>query len=360
MTRRLLDTPFDTRKSGSLMKYRKLGRSGLTVSELSLGTMLFGSFADVETSRRIIAKARDQGVNFIDTADVYVRGGAEEIIGEAIAGARDQWVLATKFGNAVAENPGPNQRGLSRKYVFEAVEKSLKRLKTDYIDLYYLHREDRETPIAETLNALADLVRQGKIRYFGISNFQSWKIAEFSHLTDQAGIDRPIASQITYNIVNRNHEKELFHLTEYYGQGVVAYSPLARGILTGKYLPEAPPPPGTRAARKDKKLHQNEWRPESLAIAQEIRVYAERRGVSAAEFALAWVLNNDVVTSIIAGPRTEEQWDGYVRALDYQVTPEDEAFIDSLVTPGHSSTHGFNDPSDVPPRRTPRYISKRP
>jgi aryl-alcohol dehydrogenase-like predicted oxidoreductase len=336
------------------MKYRKLGRTGLKVSELCLGTMLFGSHADEPTSRRIIDRARDQGVNFIDSADVYVRGKAEEIVGRAIASDRDDWVLATKLGNPMSDKPGPNQRGLSRKWIIQEAEASLKRLGTDYIDLFYVHREDPTTPIAETLHALTDLVKQGKIRYYGISNHQSWKLAEYSHLADNLGVDRPAATQLCYNAVNRQPEKEHFHITDYYGQGVVVYSPLARGVLTGKYEPDQPPPPGTRAGRNDKKMQQTEWRPESLHIAQTLRKHAEAKGVPTSEFALAWVLNNDAVTSVIAGPRTEEQWESYVRALDYVVTAEDEALVDSLVPPGHPSTPGFTDPSDIAPRRRPR------
>jgi aryl-alcohol dehydrogenase-like predicted oxidoreductase len=340
------------------MKYRQLGRSGLKVSELCLGTMLFGSFADETTSRNIIARAASQGVNFIDTAEGYVNGRSEEIIGQALAEKRDDWVLATKVGPRREETDTIRQ-GLSRKGIFQQVERSLKRLRTDYIDIYYLHREDPATPIAESLNALADLVRQGKIRYYGVSNHQSWKIAQFSHLADQLGIDRPVASQLCYNAVDRRPEKEHFHITDFYGQGVVAYSTLARGVLTGKYAPGAEPPSDTRAGRKDKKMFQTEWRPESLRIAQKVREYAERKGTTATELAFAWALNNDSVTSVIAGPRTEEQWEIYVRALDYTVTAEDEALIDSLVVPGSASTNGYADPADVKPKRTPRVAFRR-
>lgn len=339
------------------MKYRRLGRSGLTVSELAVGTMLFGSFADEATSRNILARARDQGVNFIDTAEVYAGGRSEEIIGRAVKGQRDQWIIATKVAPNRSTEGGVIRQGLSRKNIFQQVDHSLRRLNTDYIDLYYLHREDPNTPMAESLHALADLVRLGKIRYYGISNHQSWKLAEFSHLADQLGVDRPAASQLCYNAVDRRPEKEHFHITEYYGLGVVAYSTLARGVLTGKYQPGVEPPPDTRAGRKDKKMMQTEWRHESLVIAQKLRAHAEKKGITAAEFALAWVLNNDAVTSVIAGPRTEEQWETYVRALNYTVTPEDEALVDSLVVPGSASTNGYSDPADTRPRRVPRSIS---
>lgn len=333
------------------MKYRRLGQSGLKVSELSLGTMLFGSFADETTSANIIAKAREQGVNFIDSADVYVKGRAEEIVGRAIAGDRDSWVVATKFGGGMTDDPRPNQRGLSRKWIFREVEASLKRLGTDYIDIYYPHREDPTTPIAETLGAITDLVREGKIRYYGVSNHQSWKLAEYSRLADQLGVPRPIASQLCYNAFDRRPEKYHFHITDYYGLGNVVYSPLARGVLTGKYRPGEEPAADTRAGRKDRKLYQTEWREESLHASQALGEYAAGRGVSPAVFAVAWVLNNASVSSVIAGPRTEEQWDSYVEALEFALTAEDEAFVDALVKPGYASTHGYSDPADTAPLR---------
>jgi aryl-alcohol dehydrogenase-like predicted oxidoreductase len=333
------------------MKYRRVGASGLAVSEICLGTMLFGSYADEKTSLNIIAQAREQGVNFIDSADVYVRGQAEEIVGRAIAKERDKWVIGTKLGAGMSDAPAPNQRGLSRKWIFQEVEASLKRLGTDYIDIYYPHREDPNTPLTETLGALTDLVRQGKIRYYGISNHQSWKLAEYSRLADQLGAPRPIASQLCYNAFDRRPEKDHFHITEYYGLGNVVYSALARGVLTGKYDPEAEPPADSRAGRKDRKMFQTEWRPESLNAAQKLRAYAEAKGIAAGEFAFAWVLRNASVASVIAGPKTEAQWEGYVRALSVELTAEDEVFVDSLVKPGYASTHGYSDPADTAPLR---------
>ena len=333
------------------MKYRRVGESGLSVSEICLGTMLFGSYADEATSNNIIARAREQGVNFIDSADVYVKGEAEKIVGHAIAKDRDNWVVATKLGGGMGDDARPNQRGLSRKWIFQEVEASLKRLGTDYIDIYYPHREDPNTPIAETLQALGDLVRQGKIRYYGISNHQSWKLAEYSRLADQAGIPRPVASQLCYNAFDRRPEKDHFHITEHYGLGNVVYSALARGVLTAKYDPDREPPADTRAGRKDKKLFQTEWRPESLHAAQKLRGHAEAKGVTAAEFAFAWVLRNASVSSVIAGPKTEEQWESYIRALAVELNRDDEVFVDALVKPGYASTHGYSDPADTAPLR---------
>lgn len=330
------------------MRYRNVGRNGLKVSEIAIGTMLFGSHADEATSLRIIAKAREQGVNFIDGAEVYVGGTAEEIIGRAIASDRDKWVIGTKVSPRPSDTPQP---GLSRKGIIRAVEGSLKRLNTDYIDIYYPHREDLNVPIEETVRALGDLVQQGKIRYYGVSNHQSWKLAEYVRLADQAGLPRPVTAQLCYNLTDRRPEKDHFHITDHYGLGNVVYSSLARGVLTGKYDPDAPPPAGTRAGRADKKLFQTEWRPESLDIAQTLRDHAQARGVTAAEFAFAWVLNNASISAVIAGPRTEEQWDSYIKALDFRLTAEDEALVDSLVKPGYASTHGYADPADTKPLR---------
>jgi aryl-alcohol dehydrogenase-like predicted oxidoreductase len=325
------------------MDYRGLGRSGVKVSPLCLGTMMFGGQADETTSGRIIAKARDAGINFIDTADVYNAGASEEVVGRAIGPERDRWVLATKLGNPMG--PSPNERGLSRKWAMQAAEASLKRLGTDYIDIYYLHREDHETPLAETVRAMGELIAQGKIRYFGLSNHRSWRLAEICNLCDNLGIDRPVVSQPYYNAMNRMPEVEHLPACDYYGLGIVPYSPLARGVLTGKYVPDQPPPPGSRAGTNDRRIRQTEWRPESLAYAQEIKAHAEAKGASPGHLAVGWVLNNRLITSVIAGPRTEEQWDDYLAALDYEFTPEDEALIDRLVPEGHPSTPGYNDPA---------------
>ncbi|MBP2232412.1 aryl-alcohol dehydrogenase-like predicted oxidoreductase [Azospirillum agricola] len=335
-----------------MVEYRYLGRSGLKVAPLSLGTMMFGGQTDEATSRRIIAKAKAQGFNFLDTADIYNQGRSEEVVGRAITADRHDWVLATKVANPMGT--GPNQSGLSRKWIVESVENSLRRLGTDYIDILYFHRAPFDQPLDEAVRAVADLVRAGKLRYFGVSNFRSWRIAEVANLADRYGIDRPVASQPLYNIVNRTAEVEQLPAAAHYGIGVVSYSPLARGVLTGKYAPDAAPAPDTRAGRADKRILETEWRPESLAVAQEIRRHAEERGISAADFALAWVLNNRLITAAIAGPRTEAQWDAYVKALDHRFTAEDEALVDRLVVTGHASTHGFNDPGHPVEGRVPR------
>lgn len=325
------------------MEYRALGRSGLKVSPLCLGTMMFGNATDEATSARIVDTARGQGVNFIDTANVYNEGASEEVTGRAIARHRSWWVVATKLANPT--EPGPNGCGLSRRHMFGAADASLKRLGTDVIDVLYAHKEDHSTPLEETVHAFADLVRAGKIRYFGLSNHRAWRVAEICRLCDLIGTPRPVVSQPYYNALNRMPEVEHLPACGQLGLGVFSYSPLARGVLTGKYTPDMPPPEGTRAGRQDKRILETEWRSESLHIAQTLAAHAATRGITAGQFALAWVLNNRLITGAIAGPRTEAHWADYVGALAYHLNAEDEALVDRLVTPGHPSTPGYNDPA---------------
>jgi aryl-alcohol dehydrogenase (NADP+) len=334
------------------MEYSNLGRSGLKVSPLCLGAMMFGGAADEATSRRLIGMARDAGVNFIDTANTYNDGRSEEIVGRTIHGDRHRWVVATKVNGVFGE--GPNARGSSRRAIMESVKQSLARLATDYIDVYYLHREDLQTPLAETVRAMGDLARAGAIRYFALSNHKAWRVAEICNICDGLGIDRPVASQPYYNAMNRTLEVEHLPACAYYGLGVVPYSPLARGVLTGKYDPDAPPPDDSRAARQDTRMMQTEWRRESLVIARTLKAHAEARGITPGQFAFAWVLNNRLVTAVIGGPRTEAQLADYIGALDYRFTTDDEALVDSLVAAGHASTPGYTDPLEPVEGRVPR------
>ncbi len=334
------------------MEYRYLGRSGLRVSPLCLGAMMFGGETDEATSARIIDKAFDQGINFLDTADVYHKGTSEEIVGRAVAAQRDKWVIATKFGFPFSQ--GPNEQGQSRKWINQSVEGSLKRLGTDYIDILYFHRAIPGLPLEESVRAVGDLIRQGKVRYFGVSNFSGWRIAEICRIADMLGIDRPVASEPLYNMVSRTAEVEQLPAAAHYGLGVVPYSPLARGVLSGKYAPDVAPPAESRAGRGDARIQQTEWRKESLDIAQQMVAYARERGTTPVALALAWVLNNAFVSSTIAGPRTEAHWDSYMEALAFQLTAEDEKFIDSLVPPGHVSTWGYTDPGYPVEGRTVR------
>ena len=335
------------------MEYCKLGASGLRVSPVCLGTMMFANGCDEAGAAAMLDAAREAGVNFVDTADAYTAGRSEEMLGRLIAGDRDRWVLASKVANPMPPDD-PNRRGTSRSWILRACEESLRRLGTDRIDLYYLHKEDHGVPLAETVRAMADLVRAGKIVHFGVSNYRSWRVAEICRLCDEAGIDRPAASQPYYNAMNRQPEVEHLPACGYYGLGVFPYSPLARGVLTGKYQPNVAPAEGTRAARKDRRMLESEWRHESIEIAQKLKEHAEAKGATAVDLAVGWVLNNRLITGCVAGPRTLEQWQSYIKALDYRFTAEDEALVDGLVASGHPSTPGYNDPQYPLEGRVPR------
>ncbi len=322
--------------------YRRLGSSGLEVSTLCLGTMMFGDRTDAATAQKIIASAFEAGVNFIDTADVYAKGASEAIVGPAIAANRRRWILATKVGNVMTATP--HDGGLSRRWIVQACEDSLRRLATDYIDIYYLHKDDTDTPLEETIEAVGDLIRAGKSRYCGVSNDRGWRIAEVVGLCAELSVPQPVVCQPYYNAFNRMPEVEVLPACDYYGLGVVPYSPLARGVLTGKYVPGAEPPAESRVGRKDRRIMETEFHAESLAMAQTIKAHAEKKGLTATQFALAWVLNNRIVSSVIGGPRTVEQWSEYLSVLGKTLDADDEALIDSLVTPGHPSKPGYNDP----------------
>ncbi len=327
------------------MIYRPLGRSPLEVSALCLGTMMFGDQTDADESARIVAHAHEHGVNFIDTADVYTQGASERLVGELIKAHRHHWILASKVGNRMGEElAGRNSSRWSRRWVLEACDASLERLGTDHIDLYYLHRDHNGVDLEEPLRALDQLLRDGKIRYWGLSNFRGWRIAEAVHIARQLNMPAPVACQPYYNLLNRLPENEILEVCRYHGLAVVPYSPIARGVLAGKYRPGQTPPPGTRAGRGDKRMLETEFRAESLAIAETLDVHCRDKGVAMSHFATAWVLANRAVRSVIAGPRTLAQWTDYFGALDVTVTAADEAFVDSLVAPGHPSTPGYNDP----------------
>jgi aryl-alcohol dehydrogenase-like predicted oxidoreductase len=331
---------------------RPLGASGLKVSALWLGSMMFGDRTDEDEATRIVDAARAGGVNTIDTADVYAGGASESMVGRLIHADRDNWVLASKVGNAGSLRP--NDRGLSRRWVTTAVERSLQRLNTDWIDLYWMHRDDPDTPAEEVVGTFAGLIASGKIRYYGVSNFRAWRVAQLVETARQLGLPQPIACQPPYNAMSRGIETEVLPCCAQYGVGVVSYSPLARGVLSGKYSPDSAPPEGSRAARNDRRLMQTEWRPESLALAQRFKAHAETRGVTSGQLATAWVLQNRLITGVIGGPRTLAQWQDYLAALDVRITPEDEALVDTLVAPGHASTHGWTDPQYPVTGRQPR------
>ena len=325
------------------MQYRHLGKSNLQVSALCLGAMMFGDQTDNAEAATIVADARAQGVNFIDTADVYTKGASETMLGELLKGQRHDWVLATKLGNKMSERV--NESHYSRSWMLREVDASLSRLQTDHVDVLYLHRDFNGMDLQEPLFAIDALLRAGKIRYWGVSNFRAWRIAELVHGARQLGMPGPVVCQPYYNLLNRMPEVVILPACAHHGVGVTSYSPIARGVLTGKYLPGQAPEQGTRAARGDKRMAETEFREESLVIAQQLKQHAEARGVTLAQFATAWVLAHRAISSVIAGPRTLAQWQDYAPALGYTVTAEDEALVDSLVAPGHPSTPGFTDPA---------------
>lgn len=325
------------------MTYRNLGRSGLKVSPLCLGTMMFGGPTTERDSIRIIDRALDAGLNFIDTANVYNDGESERILGRALQGRRDRVVLATKVRGRMGD--GPNDQGTSRLHILQAVDASLSRLRTDHIDVYYIHSPDYDTPAEEALEALNDCVRVGKVRYIGCSNYYAWQICEGVYLSRQHGWASFAALQPLYNIVNREAEVELFPFCEKYGIGVAPYSPLARGVLSGKYRAGQAPPEGSRAARGDRRIQQTEYRVESFAVAEALKPRAEAHGATPTQFALAWVIANPVVSSAIIGPRTLEQLEDHLGALEVCITDEDEDAVDALVPPGEHTGKGYNDPN---------------
>ncbi len=325
------------------MKYRNLGSSSLKVSELCLGTMTFGAQTDFKESKRIVDFARENGVNFIDTADVYVHGESERIVGKLLDIGRTNWVLATKVGNAFGDDV--NEKGLSRKWIHRSCNDSLQRIGTDYLDILYLHRDYEPTSLVETVRAVGDLIKDGKVLYWGLSNFRGWRIAQIIAICKEVGVPSPVVCQPYYNAVNRMPEVEILPACHNFGIGVVPYSPIARGILTGKYHSIEAPASETRAGRNDKRMMETEFRAESIEIAKAFVKRASDKGVTPGQFAVAWVLKNKIVSSVIGGPRTFEQWEDYFGALEIQLDGEDEKFVDNLVPPGHPSTPGYSDPA---------------
>ncbi len=326
------------------MRHVPLGPSGARVSAFCLGAMMFGGATDEKESARIVGDAKAHGVNFIDTADVYADGRSEEIVGRIIGRERKDWVLATKCG--LGPSLGVEDGGLSRNYVVQALDRSLKRLGTDYIDLYYAHRFDPRTSLEETAATFAGLVRSGKIRFWAVSNFDAWRLTHIVDLCRMEGWPPPVAVQPYYSLLGREIEKDLVPACRHFGLGIVPYSPLARGVLSGKYRPGESAPEGSRVARGDKRILATEWRPESDEIAADLQRHADRKGVSLIAFAVAWVLANRAVTSVIVGPRTFAQWQSYLEGLDVEWTPDDEDAVNALVPAGHASTWGYTDPND--------------
>ena len=310
------------------MEYRKLGKSELNVSEIGLGSNTFGGRADEETSINIIEHALELGINFIDTADIYSQWRSEEIVGRALKGKRSQVIIATKFGSPASL--GPQERGGSRSYIMKAIDSSLQRLNTDYIDLYYLHYPDLETPIEESLRAMSDLVHAGKVRYIGCSNFAAWQLCEALWTSKLHNLESFIAVQSRYNMLDRSIEQELVPCCQRYGIGVVPWGPLGRGFLTGKYrrgleIPSSSPLATPSAIYRDIPTDTNF---DKLA---ELEIFASERGYHIGEIAIAWLLSHPWLSSIIAGATTMEQISTNVAAQSVKLTTEDIAQLDNIL-----------------------------
>src|SRR5215217_5034637 len=320
------------------MEYRPLGRTGVQVSELCLGAMMFGAWGntDHDDSIRIIHRALDAGINFVDTADVYSAGESEEIVGKALKGRRDDVVLATKFFMPMGEDV--NQGGTSRRWIMTAVEDSLRRLGTDYIDLYQVHRPHPDTDVEETLGALTDLVRQGKVRMIGSSSYAGSQIVEAQWTARERGLERFRTEQPPYSILTRLIELDVLPTAQRHGMGILSYSPLAGGWLSGRYGKGADAGPassararGALAARFDMSLPENQRKLEAV---EQLTQAAEDAGVSLIELAIAFVINHPGVTSAIIGPRTMEQLDSQLPAADVVLDTATLDRIDDIVKPG--------------------------
>ena len=321
------------------MDFRYLGNSGLRVAQICLGTMDFGAKMSDATARKVVDTARVNQVNFIDTADAYSNGASEKIVGKLIKKDWAVWVLAKKVG----QQDGPPERkcGLSRSWMMEAIDGGLARLGTDYVDIHYMPHSDRDTPIGESVAALGDIIASGKAFYWGGSNHYGWEVAEIIRQCDQLGVPRPVVSQSMYNLAMLMPENDHLPACEYFSIGVVPFSPLARGVLTGKHDPKKAPPKGSRVARGDGSVLNRDMRKETFAAVEKICKHAAKRGMTPADFAVLWVLNNRVVTSVIAGPCTPAQWKAYLCALKHTFTAEDKAFVDGIVAAGHPASPGL-------------------
>ena len=339
------------------MEHRELGRTGVHVSPLCLGAMMFGAWGntDHDDSIRVIHRALDAGINFIDTADVYARGESEEIVGKALKGRRDSVVLATKVHGSMHDTD-PNMKGNSRRWIIQEVEASLQRLQTDWIDLYQIHRWDPETDHEETLGALTDLQRMGKIRYLGSSTYPPSAIVEAQWAAEKHGLARYVCEQPPYSILVRGVESDVLPTAQRYGMGVIPWSPLAGGWLSGKYR-KGSEITGHRAermpARYDLSLPGNQAK---LDAVEKLAQLAERAGISLVHLALAFVISHPAVTAAIVGPRTLDQLEGQLGAVDVHLTDEILDAIDDIVPPGtnlNAPDAGWSPPwlDDPAPRR---------
>ena len=312
------------------MLYKKMGRTGLKVSTFCLGTMNFGSQVDEKGAIQIVERALEAGVNFIDTADVYAGGRSEEIVGKTLKEKRDSIVLATKVSAKVGE--GANDRGLSRKHIIKGIEDSLRRLQTDYIDIYYAHMPDFDTPLEETLRAMQDLVYQGKVRYIACSNYTAWQLCRALWISDKQNMTRFECVSPPYNLVTRDIEYELLPLCASEGIGVCVYNPLAAGILTGKHDPKRPPAEGGRFTLEGmgKNYYNRYWNEVNFNAVELLRKIASEHGRSLAQFSLAWVFNNKMVTATICGASSLVQLEQNLEATEILLSKEELIACDDV------------------------------
>jgi len=312
------------------MQYKRLGSTGLKVSQVCLGTMTFGSQVDAAEATNIIKAALDAGVNFFDTADQYVQGRSEQIVGQALKGERRSVVLATKVANRMG--PTPNDIGLSRKHIMQAVEDSLRRLDTEYVDLYYAHLPDYDTTIEETLRAMDDLVHQGKVRYVACSNFRAWQLCRALWVSDVNHLARFDCIQSPYNLLTRDIEYELLPLCESEGVGVTVYNPLAGGLLTGKHDPNKPPPEDSRFALESlgQMYYERYWSASNFEAVARLQEIAHAHGRSLTQFSLAWALRSNVVTSTIFGATSLKQLEENLRATELTLLEDELVACDNV------------------------------
>jgi len=310
------------------MEQRNLGRSGLQVSVVGLGCNNFGMRIDLEASRKVVHKALDAGITLFDTADIYGnKGGSEDFLGQILGSRRKDIVLATKF--AMPMDDAETLKGASRRYIMRAVEDSLRRLRTDWIDLYQQHRPDPLTPMEETLRALDDLVRQGKVRYIGCSNLPAWEVVEAQWTAKHHNLNAFVSCQDEYSLVVRDIEKDLVPAMQRYDLGLLPFFPLASGLLTGKYKRNAPLPEGTRLANT-KRLADRYATEENWPIVERLSDFAEKRGRTLLELAFSWLAARPYVSSVIAGATKPEQIEQNIKAVEWALTPEEIAEIDRL------------------------------
>jgi aryl-alcohol dehydrogenase-like predicted oxidoreductase len=320
------------------MEYRQLGRTGVQVSVLCLGCMMFGGRTGPEESYAIIDRGIDAGINFLDTANVYSRGRSEEVTGAALRrnGKRQQIVLATKVHGAM-DDDDPNAQGNSRRHIIEQCDASLKRLQTDYIDLYQIHRPRPEIAIDETLRALDDLVRAGKVRYIGTSTFAAWQLVESLWASKELGLNRFVCEQPPYNLLDRRIERELLPMAQTYGLGIIPWSPIAGGLLSGKYNRNDPSPADARYSNVEgNPIMERRVKDKDriFDIVEQLEPIAKEKGCTLAQLALAWCTQQPGVTSPIIGPRTMEQLQDNLGALKVTLTDQDRARIDTIAPPG--------------------------